>query len=85
MGPKSSDLPGCYCTPWSNPRHYLLSGDYSRVNAFQKQLQPSYSRHEDVAPHGSTVPTCGDGNSIVVLGKVIPFPATVRNGVNFFK
>lgn len=51
----------------------LLSGDYSRVKAFQKQLQPSYSRHGDVAPHGSTVPTCGDGNSIVVLGKLIPF------------
>ena len=36
-----------------------------------------------MAPHGSTVPTCGDGNSIVVLGKVIPFPATIINGVNF--
>ena len=51
----------------------LLSGDYSRVKVFQKQLQPSYSRHGGVAPHGSTVPTCGDGNSIVVLGKLIPF------------
>lgn len=51
----------------------LLSGDYSKVKAFQKQLQPSYSRHGDVAADGSTVPTCGDGNSIVVLGKLIPF------------
>ena len=31
------------------------------------------SRHGDVAPHGSTVPNCGDGNSIVVLRKLIPF------------
>ena len=51
----------------------LLSGDYSRVKAFQNQLQPSYSRHGDVAPHCSTVPTYDDGNSIVVLGKLIPF------------
>ena len=33
-----------------------------------------------MAPHGSTVPTCGDGNSVVVLGKLIP---TFIDGVNF--
>ena len=44
----------------------LLSGDYSRVKDFQKQLQRSYSRHGEEAPHNSTVLNCGDGSSAVV-------------------
>lgn len=50
-----------------------FSGDCSKVKAFQKQLQPSYSRHGDVTPQNNTVLTCKDGSSVAVRGKLIPF------------
>lgn len=51
----------------------LLSGDATKVKAFQMRLQNSCTVHGEKAQKNSTSVTSANGNCFVVQGKLIPF------------